>query len=508
MLGKISKWPITSRQGLMSCRLVNVVLCALMSIIASYGFGNKILFESAAITLISVLIISSLRNVKTRVLCLPLLSIFVGSMFRNSILQSSSLVAIAIIVSGQRKLGASLLLSHLLPYVGFGVQSNFATYIMSPLFSFFAFWMSIAFMICAGHFAKNCVIIVCAIYGFLLIVNSFISFPIDKCSAVAEPGYGLGNSVEKILQADMPTLGQLYYANQANTVVTNSGTVYLDHDSFTIYDGGEFAQKSPWSQNMLISAEPYRVNAAEDGCLVMNIGSRIRNARVRPLWGLGNNCGFSMLCGYDGKRLIFGDSDLAGDMLAPYQVHLWRHIGGKDIPYRIWMFAVGIVLIIFFVFIIQSPCLATGILCVISLLFHMVMATPTYDGGVRYVGYDVLYPHTSQAYGLVRALQKSGISKMFTSRKAGILAVGEGHFSKLESEDVVILEPNAGVYIQGQLYIAGETPLGPVGNIVDARDIFDSKGRKIGSGAVVVDGVMVVASGSPASQNWRQLLCK
>ena len=180
-------------------------------------------------------------------------------------------------------------------------------------------------------------------------VSAFNRYGVDKCPDKTMPtGYNTGNTVEMIVGETLEPNGQIYFANEGSIAITNSGTVYLDHDSCTEFDGGNFTQKSPWGSNSIIAAEPFRVNVAEDGCLVMNYGSKIAAGWLRPIWGMSDSVRFSLICAYDGSRLIFGDADMAGDMLSPYQEHLWRHIFGKDMIYRVWLIVSGMVLLLYF----------------------------------------------------------------------------------------------------------------------------------------------------------------
>lgn len=494
------------RQSNELCRPYQIALFILSSIIASYGFGNKTVYECSTVLSLSILIVHCLCN-KKFIAAFPLLCIFISSIFKGSILQCSSLLALAFFICNQNTIGASFLLSHAVPYISYFVPSYVSAHVLSPWVSYLLFGVSL-FVLRQLHdkLRHLCIIGMTVLYGVSLMWFAFERFPIDKCPNNSMPGYNIGNSLQMILEKNLSNNGQIYYGNQESCVVTNSGTVFLDHDSCTIYDGGVFTQKSPWSRNSLIAVEPFRVNVAEDGCLVMNIGSRIANGDARPVWGLCDGFQFAMLCAYDGDRLIFGDSDLAGDMLAPYQVHLWRHIAGKDIPYRLWMFVIGVALILYHFTPRRYDFVVSGIISVMILIFHIVIIHPRYEGGIRYVGYDVLYPHTSLCYGLVREMHKIGSPVLFTRSQASVLAVGTGHTAKLESEKLVILEANAGVYVKGKLYKAGTIPLGVVDDIVDARDIFDGAGHKVATAAIEVDGVLIIATGSPSSQDLKRLL--
>ena len=402
-------------------------------------------------------------------------------------------------LSKQKNLGASLLLAGVLPFVCYFIPSYISAYALSPFVALCVFLVSLLFLNLLQVNVRNIAVFgTSAIYGCALVAFAFMRFNVDKCPKDNMPtGYNTGNTVEKIIGETLAPNGQIYYANQGLVAVTNCGTVYLDHDSCTVYGGGNFTQKSPWHKNSLIAAEPFRVNMAQDGCLVMNFGSRIAWGKPRPIWGMCDSGGFSMLCAYDGNRLIFGDADMAGDMLSPYQEHIWRHLSGKDVTYRVWLVAAGIVLILFVV-LERFVTVASFLVVALSLLLNASLLLPPHEGGVRYVGYNIGYPHTSLCYGLVRAMHKAGINVLFTRSKARILAIGAGHAAARQAEQIIILEPDAKVVIGGKVYVAGCVPMGEVEGVVDAREILEECGRAIGSAKIEVDGVRIVATGSPS----------
>ena len=498
---------IQSRLGNNLSRLCDFILFCAIALCSGNGFGSRDYYNYGVIISLIVMAIDAVRVRRDYFLLLPVLALLIISIGNDSILQATSLLVLLLILFNRSIIAASLLFSSIVPFFCFLVPCIFPSFLLSPLitsvlyFSCFFLLMKFQDKVC-----KVILFLLCMVYALFLAYVGLSVFEIDKCPEKnMPPGYNTGNTLEKILEKELPENGTLYYANQQYTSITNTGTVYLDHDSCTKYDGGEFVQESPWSKNQLIAIEPLRVNVVEDGCLVLNLGSKIEDKNLAPLWGQSSGLDFNTLCAYDGSRLIFGDSDMAGDMLSPYQANLWRQLCGLNLGYRIWLCLVCTVVFTTFFFIKRRLLFCLTVLCIV-ILFRVMLNLTHLEGGVRYVGDKVYYPHSTLCYGVVRAFNKLDVLMWFSNKNAKVLAIGAGHCATHDGEKIIVLEPGAKVMINGRTYSAGILPMGTVNQIVDAREIVEENKRSIGVALYETSGVIIIATGSPASIDFRPYL--
>lgn len=221
-----------------------------------------------------------------------------------------------------------------------------------------------------------------------------------------------------------------------------------------------------------------------------------------PLWGQVDRGRFCNLCSKSEGRVVMGDSDMVGNLLSPYQFHLLRMLNGSDLSYRWWASFASILLVVLSVF--RRKAMIVFFACVV-LSFPFSMLDSYSFKGVRYVGRKLLYPHTTLGYGVVRAMQRDGHNVLFTNCDADLLVVGEGYKASHRGERLVVLEPKAKVEILGHCLMAGDLPLGTVGEIPDARNILDDGGKVLGKGVFMEGGVKFIASGSPTEVDYKRV---
>ncbi len=498
---------IQSRLGNNLSRLCDFILFCAIALCSGNGFGSRDYYNYGVIISLIVMAIDAVRVRRAYFLLLPVIAMLIISIGNDSILQATSLLVLLLILFNHNIIAASLLFSSLLPFFCYLVPSIFPSFLLSPLITLILYF-GCFFLLMKFH-AKVCKVILfllCMVYALLLAYVGLSVFQIDKCPEKnMPPGYNTGNTLEKMLGQKLLVNGTLYYANQQYTSITNTGTVYLDHDSCTKYDGGKYVQESPWSKNQLIAIEPLRVNVVEDGCLVLNLGSKIVDKNLAPLWGLSSGLDFNTLCAYDGGRLIFGDSDMAGDMLSPYQENLWRQLCGLNSGYRSWLSLTCIAMFTVFFFVRYRLLFCLTVFCIV-ILFRVILNRTHLEGGVRYVGDKIYYPHSTLCYGVVRAFNKLDVPMWFSNKNAKVLAIGARHCATHNGEKIIVLEPGAKVIIDGRTYSAGILPMGTVKQIVDAREIVKDNKRSIGVALYEMSGVIIIATGSPTSIDFRSYL--
>ncbi len=498
-----------SRERIGLYRLCSFIVTISVGAVSAYGFGYHVVYNFSVIVALATLCSINLIQRCKSIGCWALLGgMIIISLFEASILQCTSLIALVLYCCCHKDSGIALLASQLSWTSNYFLGIGKFEILFSPLISVGTYVsVLIGLKVMPRRWRKWAHFVFCFLYALSLTLYSLRGFQIDKCDDNSVPyGYQIGTALETIVGKQLPENGCLYYANITDTTITNVGTVYLDHDSNTIYDAGRFEQRTPWSWNELIAAEPYRVVVVKDGCLILNLGSKLRSDRVRPLWGLSNGVSFNTLCGSDGQRLVLGDSDMVGNLLAPYQYYLIRRLAGVDIYYQIWNLVISLLLVT--IPIAGGLKLKRMIVLGLMVSFLFIFPRQTMLGGVRYVGENILYPHTSLGYGVVKGLQRDSFNCLFTHKNACFLVVGKDRSAKYDNEKYVLLEPGATVDVKGEIFKAGKVPQGSVGIIPDARLLYKDNGAVVGNGFYEGQGIIFVASGSLASIDFKALQCK
>lgn len=482
------------RRGFTPSRFLSLYLLASSSLMACYAFGYAFIYEILVVS--SIVVLSILNYGRRAYLPLTVSVVFlVVSIFDHSLIRCVSLIVIIFGYSGFIELGSSLILCALIVSITSLLRSSLVNYVLSP-------WLLIILALSCSlslkkivEFRRRLVFkVLVFVYASSLVCWSIVGFDFGCCQTKEErPGYGIGKSLSLILGRQLEADAQLYYANDCSTSVTNKGCIYLDHDSKTIYEKNTFEQRAPWSSNELVACEPLKVALCHDGALISNLGTELNLENVNPLWGEYQNGSYHSLGGFDG-RLVVGDSDVVGDMLAPYQVNFIKRIAGCDSRYRWWLAFVAFVMVMCVFSDSRKYSIITLSVAIIAL--PLVFTLSHNVGGVRYEGKKILYPHTELGYGVVRSAQKQGKCCLFTGKDAAILAISEGHRAIRESENIIILEPTASVLIGSDVYEAGLSPFGVQNDVQDARQL-KKNGKVISLGRFSDNGISIFATGSP-----------
>lgn len=460
-------------------QLKDAPLAVSLLFIALTGLGNQLVYLACVGALFAwMLYVAETRREKIMwALCLALL------LFFPALGHSTGLIALLLICHGKRNEGASLLGSQLLCLVSPSLPMG--SIWISPLCSGIIYVLIYAGLALWRRREIISGATIC-LYALCLLWQSNQTWPLD-----AVPSESIGAAIGKITHETPSEKGQLVYLNHEYTPVNPAGSLYLDHEARTDYDDGDFFQPRPWSHNTLIAGETIRLAVAMDGALISNIGARCTDVYGHILYAMADGLTVCPLALNINHKLILADSDYVSNALAPYQPHLLRRLTGTDYGWRVYWGILSLMLI-------GSILIKRAWLPLLNMGILLTLMLRTVEGDVRYIGTPCLWPHTTQAGGIVRAMQENGQNVIFGNKNTTILAIAEGRYATArEEEKLIILEPDASVYIQGIKYTAGNIPQGDAEGIRDARTI-DKEGIIIACGRVIVDGVELIATGSPA----------
>lgn len=456
-------------------------------LVAIGGFG-LVPFYLAAVALVLVLlgIESYDKDKATAFYCWAVLA---SMILEPSLAYCSSLLGVLLFVSGHCLLTGCFLFS-LLPVL------------LGPCLPIASWWYSlyvngalfVLFTLAAIRFRKILEKLVAAflvLYGAALVVATLSIWELSPVKMEkVEPGYEIGEAVEKVSGRKQKGVGKLVYNNKAYQNVKLEGTVYLDHDAHTDWDDANFMQRRPWGQNFPIAGEPLRMAIGRDGALISNLGAALKKDSSHFVYGLMDGWSVVPLAISMSGNLVLADSDFTVNCLAPYQQSLIQRITGTDRGFVFFHFVCASMLIA----ILRWP--KTWLSLVLVGVYFLSLWWPQ-EGDVRYVGRHHLWPHTDLGEGLVRVFQLNGVNARFGSVGAKVLVIGEGFSARRNGETVVVLEPKAKVSMNGVVYEAGDVPQGIRDGVVDSRLIFCEK-NALPSPIYQKDGVIIIATGTPS----------
>lgn len=344
-------------------------------------------------------------------------------------------------------------------------------------------------------FFKSCAIL----YAVLLIAAQFMSWSLPPISNNVAPGYSIGPAIENVIGEKQIGDAYLVYDSNREFIIPPTGNIYFDHDSLSNFTDGNYSQRRPWGQNVLVGPEHFRFAIAQDGVLVLNKGSRIKDNVGRCLIGVVDGFRTVPFLVIEKNRIITADSDFLVDRLAPYQEHLIQTLTGKN--WLIRGFHIGTAILLLGS--ILSRIMAQVSFFVYPVLLFTVSIIPQ-QGDVRYVGRNIKWPHSNLGYGLVRALQDQGHNVRFGDINTELLVVAGGSSSRWRGEKIIILEPNASVWVGNECYAADTIPQGCLENILDARKIL-CNGKELKTAKITMKQVTIIATGTPAALKFSTL---
>ena len=278
--------------------------------------------------------------------------------------------------------------------------------------------------------------------------------------------------------------------------------LYLDHDCDSEWACGNFQQDRPWSANLPFGPCFLALAIGKDGYYAANLGARLACKENGILLSLFQNGVVVPICQLVEDRPVFADSDIFCNGIVPYQRNILSAICGKNTgllaAYTILVSSCLVAL-----WFRKCRYLKVGIPIAFTLAYLITGHIP-HSGEVRYTGPLHHWPHTTLGEGVVRQLQGQGHNVFFGEKNGVYLVIAGGYHAVRETERVVILEPGASVTINGKTVHANTIPLGSTDGVEDARNI--SVGDTTYGPHAIIDGIEIIASGSPGKLNYNELL--
>ena len=313
--------------------------------------------------------------------------------------------------------------------------------------------------------------------------------------------YRVGDTAAKLLGKNGMGTSRLLRSSIHGTSKPDQtpGILLLDHDQWKtrpeIAGTSNFTQPVPWQFNSFLGDQYVLFWLRCDGFLASNLGGTIRTGG-RVLLQTAEPGNPQILMAQRGSVVILGDSDPVVNRIAPYQKHLLSYfLSGNAAGYLPLIFGAFVCLAIavggskgkFFAgAIVLLGVVLTGTICT---------KDRTY-GGVRMVGITA-DPHDPSAFsGVLRGIVDGGQDDLFAPQSPRVLYVQEGHSAHVRTEQLVIAEPGAQVFVGRDRFDILDLPLGPVRNIPDARAIRAQKSTV--EGVLTTGSVTILATGSPA----------
>lgn len=483
----------------------HVFTLAALVVYCAEGFGWKPLKEISFVALFLCLGVcksSGLSQFNWR--SALLLGFALSGFFIPPIVQLSSIAVCFAMLGGMLNVAAALSFSGVvwglnLGLFGLGLPPVFIGATASLV------WVSISLLKTSTGVlvARGCI----CLYAFALIYQ-VLSLPLISVrnNQVAEFPYSIGESVENVVGRKL--LGEASIINNeisaevdpaVDTLIAEHGTAFPANAG--VIGIGEYMQQRPWQASQIFAPELIRYVVSIDGMLVSNRGEKLSGGRV--LLAVPTGAGSAAVVAIANDRLIFSDSDMLLNFLAPYQKNLLSLMSHSFGIMRILGFTCGVLLFLLCVFgsIVTGR---VGVFLATSMLIAVVSIPLRRDGGdIRWEGTKSTWPHSTSGFGLVAAINKLGIQVKWGSRDTRVLCVSDGVAQARVGESLIFLDPGAGVkLLSGRLFVCGEAPVGNTEIVSDARVVQESSCKVPSSykGIVEIDGVKIIGSGSPARQ--------
>lgn len=461
-----------------------------LSIVVCFGFGNSIAYKLSIGVIFALPLVDSIRQ-KQITKSIVAAGLILSSCYCNSLFLSSSLIFLFLILFYEEPFAFSFIASRILfsisqyLFLNDGIVTWYSAYIIFILFLFISSKYPI--------FGK----LIAITYALLIVLNSFSFFnlPIVQENNVV-PGYGLGNTIRKIVKKDQNGNAKMLINLKHYEEIEDDTTYYLEHDAPTQFTDGNYYQKRPWGNNIILANETIQMAISRDGFLISNLGGKIRQGKHKIFMSFIEGFRSIPFAILDTGKIIMSDSDFIADGLAPYQANLIKRITKTDYSYMCFhIFSALCILGVIFV--------KHELFIVLPILFYVFIYLWPIDGDVRFVGHRRYWPHTTLGEGVAKSMQDQGINAIFGSKNTSVLVVSTGNSAKWKNEKLIILEPMSKVKIGDKVYKSGSLELGFNNSIIDARDI-SVNGESLGP-LVNTNGIKIIATGSPSRVDFRDL---
>lgn len=353
----------------------------------------------------------------------------------------------------------------------------------------------------------------CIIYTAIDISYLVINKPVIQVSQNSQlaKGYSPGPLLAKILHAEVVTPGNFSGDIGISSLIFDKGPfksskyhiLLAEHDldyndENLIPENAQ--QKEPWVFNQMFGNQYLLEAIARDGTWMGNLGGSL-NPSGKLLLGSYSHFGkqkFTPLVIKHRNVIYVQDSDSFVDRVASRQVNTVKEITLGRVTCR----AINIV----FCLLILFPFNTYGFMCrILTPLIILAWLQIPIKGDVRIVA-DIDWPHEpSKASGVLASLTDSGFYFLKGNTAAQLLIVGQGNSTiVMPSEKLIVLEPDATVYLNTHKVKADKLPLGQKSNVTDSRMVYvDDNPVDI---TVEIDGHIIIGSGSPAKTEWKKWL--
>ncbi len=325
-------------------------------------------------------------------------------------------------------------------------------------------------------------------------------------------GYTPGPTLASILKAKITKPGMVEGDIGVSSLVFDTGPFTASHQILIVEHDicpeelshlilpSNARQSEPWFENQFLGNQYLLEAIAQDGFLASNLGGSLKHTGQLLLASLAHESNqlITPLVIKKGNKTLVQDSDPFVDRLACRQENVVKEIVRGRIEPRVLNLS-----LLFTAFLpLASIYNLIRWLPVIILLLNGVWIPKV--GEVRIVG-SIGWPHEpSKISGLITSLNDAGFNWRLGTSKTRLLAIGAGRSATRQDEELIILEPGAVVKIGTHIVRAGTIPLAVVNGILDARTL-DVDGVITATGTII-DGALVIATGSPSKLEWKALL--
>ena len=267
-------------------------------------------------------------------------------------------------------------------------------------------------------------------------------------------------------------------------------------------------QPISWHDNQLIGNQYYLEGIRNDGGLYSNKGISLSEEKGSvQLAYMGSFSKSKPLIVKYNQTLYLHDSDYSSSFLANYQKSFLKElVGNSDRPNYIRILNILFALMacsLFFIGTKHGWKISAILSCFIILMLYLAYLSP-HRGDIRLVG-TITNSHENNKFdGVVKKIVEAGYDYTIGDYDTKILVVQKGKDATVKSERVVLAEEDCAIKIDGKKYTVNNNTIGNVNGIIDARQ-WVSDG-KIYDGVVKVDSIILIATGSPALQQWKDII--
>lgn len=272
----------------------------------------------------------------------------------------------------------------------------------------------------------------------------------------------------------------------------------------------EWGQVSPWNRNMFLGNQYWLEAIRKDGALYSNKGIRLKDSsRVVLAYPHGLNHSDPLVV-QNKNTLLLHDTDYTSDFIANYQIALTQELLHSS-RRPIWVRLLNCLFIVFSLlegWVFTKGLAAGRVFPYFVGLLILAVSIWEYcprDGDVRIVGRIVNSHENDKADGVLKRLVEQGFDFTVGDKNCRILIVKSGQWAMWRGERIVVAEPNAMIWCDGNCYKVEELPLGSRLGVLDARS-WSINGSNTGQAQLMHDNVLFIGTGSPALLQWENIL--